>query len=132
MSRSKGEEKIAQILRANHISFKQEVSFPDLKSYKGKPLRFDFGLFRNGKLFALVEYDGESHFKQVSKYQKTVFDFYEAQERDRRKNSYCLARGIPLIRVPYWDLSNLTLERLLTNPSYQVKSKFHSDLLMRR
>lgn len=130
---SKGEDKIAALLKAGGIKFKREVSFPDLKNYGGHLMRFDFAIYNDkGQLTALIEYDGEQHFQQVKKFQKTIFEFRQTQERDRRKNSYCLTRKIPLIRVPYWDYENLTLLRLLTNPEYRVVSKFHSDLLKRR
>lgn len=128
---SKGEDKIAALLRAGGITFKREVSFPDLKNFGGHLMRFDFAIYKNGKLVSLIEYDGEQHFHQVKKYQKTIFEFRQTQERDRRKNSYCLRKGIPLIRVPYWDYETLTLQKLLTNPEYRVISKFHSDLLKR-
>lgn len=39
---------------------------------------------------------------------------------------------IPLIRVPYWDLEDLTLKKVLSDPSYQVKSKYHIDDLKRQ
>ena len=128
---SKGEEKVAQLLRQGGLFYKREVSFLDLKNYGGHPLRFDFAVYKNGKLMCLIEYDGEQHFKQVKKYQKTIVDFRKTQERDRRKNAYCLAKGIPLIRIPYWDYEILTLSKIFTDTRYRVKSKFHSDLLYR-
>lgn len=126
---SKGEDKIAQLLKEGGLTFKREVSFSDLKNFGGHLLRFDFAVYQKGKIAFLIEYDGEQHFKQVKKYQKTIVDFKKTQERDRRKNAYCLARGIPLIRVPYWDYDILTLKRILTNNDYRVKSQFHSDYL---
>lgn len=126
---SKGEDKIAKLLTDARIKFKREVSFPDLNSFKGKPLRFDFGIYQKNKLVCLIEADGEQHFRRVPRFHKTIIEFHQAQERDRRKNAYCLAKGIPLIRVPYWDYDKLTLDRLLTCQDYRVKSKFHSDLL---
>ena len=55
---SKGEEKIANLLRAARINFKTEVSLPDLKSLKGKPLRFDFAIYKGNKIAFFIEYDG--------------------------------------------------------------------------
>lgn len=40
--------------------------------------------------------------------------------------------NIPLIRIPYWDLEDLTLKKVLTEPSYIVKDKFHIDNLRRQ
>ena len=65
-------------------------------------------------------------------FQKTVSEFKQTQEWDRRKNAYCLRKKIPLIRVPYWDYDNLTFESLFTNPLYRVNNKYHNDLLNRR
>ena len=54
----------------------------------------------------------------------------KAREWDRKKNSYCLVKKIPLIRVPYWDLDKLTFNSLFSNPNYQVKDKYHNDYLI--
>lgn len=58
METSKGEQKIIDILNRNKIKFEREVTFDDLNGYKKVPLRFDFGIYRYGKLIACVEYDG--------------------------------------------------------------------------
>ena len=44
-TRSRGELKIADILRSNNIPFAEEYIFPDLVSSCGRPLRFDFAVF---------------------------------------------------------------------------------------
>lgn len=33
-------------------------------------------------------------------------------ERDKVKNEYALSHGIPLVRIPYWERDNITLEML--------------------
>ena len=130
---SKGEEKIEKLLRSHFISFQREVSFPDLKSLKGNLLRFDFIVYdKNGKIICAIEVDGEQHFHRVPYFQKTISEFKQTQEWDRRKNAYCLKKRIPLIRIPYWDYNNLTFESLFTNPAWKVSSKYHNDLLNRR
>ena len=48
---------------------------------------------------------------------------------DIKKNSYCLARNIILIRVPYWKIDTLTFEELFTNQDFVVKNKFHNQIL---
>lgn len=129
---SKGEEKVEKLLRSHNLYFQKELSFPDLKSLKGNLLRFDFAVFKGRQLVCLIEFDGEQHFHRVPHFQKTVSEFKQTQEWDRRKNAYCLRKKIPLIRVPYWDYDNLTFESLFTNPVYRVKNKYHNDLLNRR
>jgi len=129
---SKGEDKVEQLLRSHRISFKREVSFPDLKSLKGNLLRFDFAVYKGRGLVCLIEFDGKQHFERVPYFQKTTMDFKQTQEWDRRKNAYCLRKKIPLIRIPYWDYDNLTFESIFSNPVYRVKNKYHNDLLNRR
>lgn len=126
---SKGEAKIANLLAGAGIQFKQEVSFKGLVGKKKVPLRFDFALFKNGKLVCLLDFDGRQHFEFVSYFYKTWSAFQKAKERDRIKNKFCLLNNIPLIRVPYWDYDILTLQGILTNPQYKVKSIYHNDLI---
>ena len=45
MRASRGEIKIEEILTQNGLSFAQEYTFPDLNSFSGHPLRFDFAVF---------------------------------------------------------------------------------------
>lgn len=47
-----------------------------------------------------------------------------------RKNKYCLKHNIPFLRIPYWDLENLTLKSILTTTSYRVKTKEHNIMLI--
>ena len=129
---SKMERKVADLLTKKGLIFKQEVSFSDLKSLKGNLLRFDFIVYnKNNKIICAIETDGEQHFHRVPHFQKTIMEFKQTQEWDRRKNAYCLRKKIPLIRVPYWDYDNLTFESLFTNPAYRVVNKYHNDLLNR-
>ena len=124
------EELILNILKAEHIKLEREKTFKDLKSHKGHSLRFDFALHDNkGNLTYLIEYDSIIHFQFVPIIHKTEKEFKSAQERDRIKNSYCLSHNIPLIRIPYWALKDLTYEKIFNTPQYLVKSKFHNDYL---
>ena len=124
---SKGEDKVASLLKSKGISFIREYSFSDLR-YKGHFLRFDFMIIEDNIPKVAVEVDGKQHFQYIPKF-GTYSDFKHMQENDRRKNSYCLAKSIPLIRIPYWDIEALTFEKIFNTSSYLVKSKFHNDLL---
>ena len=97
---SKGEDYIVSLLRAAHMKFEREKTFPDLHGKRNVPLRFDFYL---PSLEILVEYDSEIHFQQVAHF-TTHKGYLAARERDRKKNSYCLARSLKLYRIPYWEL----------------------------
>lgn len=127
---SKLEDKVANILNAYNIKYLREYSFPDLVGLKNTPLRFDFAILRENKILFLIEIDGEQHFKFTKYFHKTILDFMKAREWDRKKNSYCLVKKIPLIRVPYWDLDKLTFNSLFSSPNYRVKDKYHNDYLI--
>ena len=71
-SPSKGEKKIIDLLRANKIKFEREVSFDGLVGLKGVPLRFDFAIYRNNKLYCLIDFDGRQHFEFVKYFHKNI------------------------------------------------------------
>ena len=107
---SRGELKIANILKENSIKFKRQMYYDDLLSEKGTHLRFDFYLY-NQKY--LIEYDGEQHFLCSERGWHTERELVKVQERDKNKNEYCEEHGIPLIRIPYTHYDDLCLEDLL-------------------
>lgn len=109
LSRSIGEETIYNILKENNILFKEQYSFPDLKSKKNFALKFDFCLLNpEGNPIRLIEFDGEQHYKKSSSFYSE-----EGVERDKIKNEYCIKNNIPLVRIPYKFLKKLSLEMLL-------------------
>lgn len=108
-SQSSGEIKITQILEKANIDFQSQYR---IKAFSlSSP--FDFAIFKDEKLLGLIEYDGEQHFESV--------DFFGGEEklklqreRDERKNKWCKENNIRLIRIPYTEYDNLTLEYLLS------------------
>lgn len=99
--KSIGELNIQNILIENQIHFEREKIFKDLGLY-----RFDFYLPKYNRL---VEFDGEQHFKQ-----NNFFDnLEEIQKRDQEKNKWAKDNNIPLVRIPYWERDNITLEMIL-------------------
>lgn len=130
---SKGEQKVARLLFQAGFRFKQEVSFKNLNGSHGKPLRFDFAIYnKQGKFLACLEVDGQQHFQFTPYFHKSKADFRRQLEWDCKKNKFCLLNNIPLIRIPYWDLEELTLEKIFGTSSYLVKSKDHNLMLMQR
>ena len=122
---SKGEDYIVSLLRTAHVRFEREKTYSDLHGKRNVPLRFDFYL---PDYQIHIEYDSEIHFQQVAHF-TTHKGYLAARERDRKKNSYCLARGLKLYRIPYWELSTIHGFDDLFRPQYLVKSKFHNDYL---
>lgn len=99
-----GELNISKILKENNISFIQEYVFNDLPKS-----RFDFAILMGDEVVLLIEFDGEQHFHEVSLWDSLK----EIQERDNKKNEYALRNNIPLVRIPYWERDNITLDMLM-------------------
>lgn len=123
---SSGEERIISILNKEKIPFEREKTFIDLRKRK---LRFDFYIKNLNGAPAIVEFDGEGHFLFVKKFYHSKSEFERAKERDRVKNEYCLANGIKLYRIPYWDLDKISKAKDIFSPKYLVTSKWHNDYL---
>lgn len=109
---SKGERKIRLYLESKNIKYKREYKFNDCKSKHR--LRFDFALFDNNDLIALIEYDGIQHYS--SKYnfgEKKIEKYNNIKKRDLIKDKYCKNNNITLIRIPYYKINDI--EQILNN-----------------
>ena len=78
--------------------------------------RFDFAIVENGKIKRLIEFDGEQHFKDIPSWGGLELQ----QQRDKVKNEYALSHNIPLVRIPYWERDNITMEMILGS-TYEVR-----------
>lgn len=114
------ESYIISILKAEKVSFIREKTFSDLK---GGRYRFDF--YIHGGRPIIIEVDGEQHFKPIYGRQ----NFLKGQEHDRQKNSYCLANGIQLYRIPYWEIKNIKHYSDILQNKFLVKTRWHNDNL---
>lgn len=113
ITKSIGEANIEKILLDNNIKFKREWSTAELDLK-----RFDFCILNNNnQVIRLIEFDGKQHFEQSPNWEPLE----DIQKRDKIKNEYALSHNIPLIRIPYWERDNITLEMLL-GEQYLVKS----------
>lgn len=111
--RSKGELKIASLLKENGVTFSQEISFSDFKNPEtNHPYRFDFAILKAGQIDFLIEFDGEQHFKEVSLFRDNLKTI---QEKDIIKNNYCFTHNISLKRIPYWELETLSFNDLMSD-----------------
>lgn len=114
ISNSIGEANIQKILQNNAIKICKEYIFKDLPNR-----RFDFYLPEYNRL---IEFDGLQHFKFENTWHKTEAEFKKAQLRDKEKNEYALAYNIPLVRIPYWERDNITLNMILGD-QYLIKKE---------
>lgn len=96
---SLNEKKITKILLDNNIEFATQYTFNDLKGINGGSLRFDFAIFKNGKLSHLIEYNGLQHYEKPQgawgrEYNNLILN-------DNKKIQYCKENNIELRIIKY-------------------------------
>ena len=101
-----GQETIKKILEQNQIPFKNEYVIKKLNNK-----RFDFAILNStNQVIRLIEFDGEQHFKEVPIFTNSLA---ENQKVDKLKNEWAKQHNIPLVRIPYWERNNITLEMIM-------------------
>lgn len=115
--KSIGETNIIKILLKYNIDFITQKQFEDAiyADTNGK-MRFDFYLPNENRL---IEFDGIQHFKSLGGWNDEE-NLALVIKRDKIKNEYALSHGIPLVRIPYWERDNITLEMIM-GPTYEVR-----------
>lgn len=119
------EKKVYDLLVEGHFYIEREKIFKDC--YNGL-YRYDFFL---PEINTVLEVNGEQHYTYTKKFFKSKTDFSRAQERDRRKISYALARGIKIYCIPYWEIDKLSSVDDLFSQKFLAQSKFHNDDVFR-
>lgn len=105
---SHGEQVVGALLIKNNIPFETQKIF--FKYDNGHSAPFDF--YIDNKY--IIEYDGETHdINYAQKHGWCTEESILAQiQRDQIKNQWCIDNNIPLIRIPYTHLKDLTIEDL--------------------
>jgi hypothetical protein len=103
-------------LTQNNIKFEQQKKFSDAiyEETKGA-MRFDFYLPEHNRL---IEFDGIQHFKSLGGWNDEE-NLTLVIKRDQIKNEYALSHNIPLVRIPYWERDNITLDMIMGD-QYEV------------
>ena len=102
--RSIGANNILTCLLDSELSFIEEYTFIDLPKS-----RYDFAIIKDNEIIRLIEFDGEQHFNDIQSWGGLELQ----QQRDKVKNEYALSHNIPLVRIPYWERDNITLEIIM-------------------
>ena len=111
-----GVQNIETLLIDNNILFMKEYSIKNVPGMdNAHPYKFDFAIInKEGYSIRFIEYDGIQHFKETWGVWAKERDSLEAQQqRDRVKNEYALSHNIPLVRIPYWERDNITLDMIM-------------------
>lgn len=95
---SSEERRIRKFLELNNIEFVQEKRFDNCRDIK--PLPFDFYL---PKYNLIIEFDGYHHYHNNTLWGNKEY----TQKHDEIKNQYCKSNNIDLLRIPYWEGSNV-------------------------
>ena len=119
------EKKVHGLLQEGRFYIEREKIFKDC--YNGL-YRYDFYL---PEINTLLEINGIQHYIFNKKFYKNKSEFLKAQERDRRKISYALARGMKIYCIPYWEIDNLSNTQDLFCQKFLATSKFHNDDVFR-
>lgn len=105
---SLGALNLIQILNNNNISYIKEYVVSELNNF-----RFDIAILNEKQeVIRLVEYDGEQHYRSTGGWNSDE-SFIERKKHDKIKNEYALSHNIPLVRIPYWERDNITLEMII-------------------
>ena len=106
-----GSRRIRKFLEMNNVQYRTEYRFNDCK-HKGT-LPFDYAIFCNNKLTALIEYHGDQHFRYTPFYHSNAAVFGEQKIRDTIKTEYCINNGIPLLIIA--NTQDKKIETILEN-----------------
>lgn len=101
------EFQIEQLLKQFNIQYQKEYSFNNLVDKQ--PLRFDFALFKNNKLIALIEHQGEQHYNKNTNWHTETLELHDAMKKE-----YCLKNNIALYEILYKENLEERLKEILT------------------
>lgn len=106
---SKGEEKIASLLKEANIPFiSQWTSEKCIFPITACNAKFDF--YVDNKY--IIEFDGKQHFEYTNLGWDNEDNFKETKRRDAYKSKWCKENNIPLIRIPYTHINGIKLNDL--------------------
>lgn len=93
---------VNKILKENDISYRVEVSFPNLYGAGNTNLlRYDFSILNeDGTIKCLIECQGEQHYKPVDKFGGEI-QFELQKKNDNLKRVYAKENNIPLYEISY-------------------------------
>jgi very-short-patch-repair endonuclease len=124
-SRSITEKLIEKFLKSKDIPYVKEKTFKGMKD-KGN-LRIDFFI---EKYNLAVEYDGDYHYKDLKGREYLA----DQIKKDRIKDKFCKAKGIKMLRIPFWKKSsfesiiNASIKIIETGASLEKFESFNKEI----
>lgn len=119
---SNGERDVRMALESRKINIDTQKTFSDCRD-RGM-LKFDFYL---PDMNILIEFDGIQHFEPVEKF-GGASNFEIVRKRDMIKNSYTIENNIPLLRIKYDQIDNVSelVGEFLESPQIFNSEKYYS------
>ena len=96
------------------IDYEYQKRFEDLRGYADGMLSYDFATYKNGKLFSLIECQGQQHYMPVGIFGGKE-QFAKQQLHDEIKKEYAEKLKVPLIEIPYTVESYEEVKNILEN-----------------
>ena len=124
--KSKGEQKIQKLLINYQIDYKtQYTPLNWLLSTNYKPF-YDFGIFKDDKLIALIEYNGEQHrhYRIDGNSWNNEENFKKTKRRDKEKQQLCQQYNIPLYIIWYDEDIKKSLFKILNELKFELNEDF--------
>lgn len=118
VNKSRGEIRTAEILDSFGLEYIEQYRFADCKWKNTLP--FDFVVLNSSGIpCGAIEFDGEFHYSAIKYPDMTQEQADEnlrtTRIRDGVKDKYCAENNLWIIRIPYWELHNNTIETYLIN-----------------
>ena len=111
-SRSKGEEKISQILNSTNIKYIEQYKIKSDLFNNRKYIKVDFYL---PDYNSIIEYNGEQHYIPI-KYFGGTLQLENQIIRDQNLRTYCKENGIKLLEIRYDDVDiELIIDKFLND-----------------
>ncbi len=106
---------VTDILMKHGIDYKVEVPVDGVYGIDNEtPLRFDFAVYKEGKIHAFIECQGEQHFMPVGEFGGER-RFAIQQRNDEEKRKYAKEHEIKLLEISYKNKKYETVESILRN-----------------
>lgn len=119
---SKGEKLVGKVLEHFKLHHQPQQKFDDCRHIQRLP--FDFGIYTpHGELIALIEFDGQQHYEVVEAFGSEA-DFKRRIRNDRIKDDYAKAKGIPLLRIAYFETRP---KKMMTDFLVSVLMDYHAN-----
>lgn len=98
LNHSHGERLMNEYLTDKHVKYKSQCSFSDLIGLNGGLLKFDYGIYDCDDIVALIELNGEQHYKSV-KYFGGTDAFNTRKTHDSYKKKWAKEHNIKLFII---------------------------------